>query len=158
MAAKAPSLKTGDEFPLQADDTFTISHNGATLQFKLLNDRRAVRLVSIGEPGAADKPPPVKIDWKAADVLDHLSRSNAAFICPLDITNVADLTDSLRYFKEISKRVETGGATKPRVLLRSDALAGLGSRANFDKAVRSALGRGRTLDARIVKYAKTRKK
>jgi hypothetical protein len=158
MAANPSSLKTGDKFLLQTDDTFTVSHSGATLQFKFHNDPRSVELISISEPVAPGKPPPVGIDWKASDLLDHLSRSNAAFICPLDITNIADLTNSLRYFKEISEGVEVGGATKPRVLLRSDALAGLGSRASFDKAVRTALGRSRTFDARIVEYTKARKK
>jgi len=156
MATPASS-KPGDKLALQADGSFVVVHAGATLHLKLHADTRSVELLAIDEPDAGAKPAPVKIDWKASDVLDHLSRSNAAYILPFKITDAASFTTALRHFDGISQAME-GGATKPRVLLRADAVASLGTRADVDAIVQDSLGGAKRLSAHIVSYPKQRKK
>jgi hypothetical protein len=147
----------GAKFALQDDNTFTVQDGRRTLKFKLHENPRCIELLSVTDASAGSATP-VKIDWDSSDVLDHLSRSNCAFVYLRDVANIEDLASSLENFKDISKQIEAGGGPKPHILLRSDALTSLGPRAKLDKAMRGALERGHGLDTRIVSYAKMPKK
>jgi hypothetical protein len=153
MADKTQSLSKGAQFDLQADNTFEVPYDGATLKFKVDATKRLVELIAVNKPSPPEKPiSGGKARWTDSDLLDHISSVDACFMIPTNINNLDDVEKSLRYFNQVSKGLETGSEVKPQMLFRAEAMARMGSQANFNKTVRSTLGRSPALHAHIVSF------
>jgi hypothetical protein len=156
MAGETTSLKKGDLFALAKDNTFTIPHDGGTLQFKLDIDKHSVELVAINKPAAGTS--------SAEELLRVLTGPRVAFehsllkeLAKLDSTvvfsNVIDSTKNLKAslpsLHQLSQDLAKTSGTKPVLVFRLGGKRGAAG-LDIDKAARQILGPRQKLDAHIV--------
>jgi hypothetical protein len=160
MGGNTTSLRKGDTFVLQGDDTFTILHNGTTLKFKLLADKRSVELVSADEPVTISDESlfhiitSPKTDFEE-DLLKRISRADSLVFSKVILDN-EDLEASLLPLQNLSKNMTKQGGTKPLVVIRVAGKGGAGSGFNINKAMR--IIDDQKLDAHIMRIPDIAKK